>query len=84
MIMGKENDLQNVIDHYKKEGATAFGIFGFCLGGKRSIQAVAELDDIKAAALIHPALLEISDAEAVKSPVLFLPSKDEPDLVCCG
>lgn len=78
-----KDDLKNVIDHYKKEGVTTFGIFGFCWGGKRSIQAVAEVDDIKAAALLHPAFLETSDAEAVKGPVLFLPSKDEADLVSC-
>lgn len=76
-----KTDLQEVINHYKKEGAIKFGIFGFCWGGKMSIKSVAEIDDIKAAALLHPAFLENSDAEAVKGPVLLLPTKDEPDLV---
>lgn len=76
-----KKDLLNVIDHYKKEGVESFGIFGFCWGGKMCIKTAAELDDVKAAALLHPAFLEDADAEVVKHPVLFLPSKDEPDLV---
>lgn len=76
-----KKDLFTVIEHYKKEGATSFGIFGFCWGGKVSIKAIAELDDIKSAALLHPSFLENADAEAVKGPVLFLPTKDEADLV---
>jgi len=75
-----KKDLLNVIEHYKKEGATSFGIFGFCWGGKMTIKAVSELEEVKAAALLHPAFLENSDAEAAKRPVLLLPSKDEPDL----
>ena len=76
-----KRDLLNVIEHYRKEGVTSFGVFGFCWGGKMSIQAVSEVDDIKASALLHPAFLQNSDAETVKHPVIFLPSKDEPDLV---
>jgi len=47
-----------------------------------SIKAGAELsDDIKGAALIHGAFIDESDANAVKVPVLFLPSKGEADQV---
>jgi len=76
-----KKDLLNIIEHYKKEGATSFGIYGFCWGGKMSIKGVSEVDDIKAAALLHPAFIESTDAEAAKGPVLFLPSKDEADMI---
>lgn len=75
-----KQDMINVIEHYKKEGITAIGIYGFCWGGKIGARAIAELDNVKGAALIHPSLLNKTDAEEAKAPVLFLPTKDEEDL----
>jgi len=78
-----KKDLLNVVEHYKKQGATSFGIYGFCWGGKMAMKAVSDMDKlvvVKAAAAVHPWNLETSDAEAVKRPCLLLPSKDEDDL----
>lgn len=76
-----KKDLTAIINYYKQQGATTFGVYGFCWGGRMCLKAAAELSDIKAAALLHPFLLETADANPVKVPVIFLPSKDEPDLI---
>jgi len=76
-------DIAHVLEHYKKGGATGFGIFGFCWGGKVSIRAVSEdfSNDILGAALIHPSFVDEKDANATKRPILFIPSKNEADMV---
>lgn len=74
-------DIIAIMDHYKKQGVTSFGIFGFCYGGKMSILAVGDMSGIKGAALIHPSLMEIKDAENAKAPMLFIPSKDDLDMI---
>ena len=74
-------DVINVIEHYKKQGITSVGIFGFCWGGKISVQAGADLNEIKGAGLVHGSFISLEDAEAVKCPVLLLPSQNEPDMV---
>ncbi|ODM99109.1 putative AIM2 family protein C30D10.14 [Orchesella cincta] len=76
-----KRDMLNVIEHYKKEGVTNFGVFGFCWGGKMSIRASCEIDDVNASVLIHPSMVDNADAEGAKCPVLFIPTKDEPDMI---
>lgn len=77
-----KTDLLAVIEHYKKtEGITSVGIFGFCWGGRIALDAAIELEDIKAAGLVHPALCQNEEAESVKCPMILLPAKDEPDMV---
>lgn len=79
---GVKADVQTVIEHYKKtEEITSVGIFGFCWGGRITLDAALELDDIQAGGLIHPSLIKDEDAEGVKRPLILLPSKNEPDMV---
>jgi hypothetical protein len=32
--------------------------------------------------MVHPSFVDVKDAEIATAPVLALPSKDEPDMVC--
>jgi len=79
-------DITNVIGHYKKESATSFGVFGFCWGGYISIEAGTELiNDVKAVGLVHPAMVEVPEAaNKIKTPIIVLPSQNEPDYVRSG
>lgn len=74
-------DLERVISHYKEKGATSFGIFGFCWGGKMAMKAGAEIGEIKGAGIVHGSFIDESDAENIQCPVIFLPSKNEADQV---
>jgi len=77
-----KTDIQAVIQHYKKtEGITSVGIFGFCWGGRISLDAAIELDDINAAGLVHPSLVTNEEADSVNCPMILLPAKDEPDML---
>lgn len=77
-----KTDVQTVIDYYKKnEEINSVGIFGFCWGGRISLDAVIEIDEIKAGGLVHPSLIKNEEAESVKTPLILLPSKDEADMV---
>ncbi|KAI9007629.1 Alpha/Beta hydrolase protein [Hyaloraphidium curvatum] len=80
-----EPDLHAAIATLNKVGCTAFGVVGFCWGGKICIQAVGTpalvAKGVRAAASVHPAMLEMSDAEKVGGAVCLLPSKDEPEIV---
>ncbi|CAG7731309.1 unnamed protein product [Allacma fusca] len=74
-------DFEKVIEHYKtQENITAFGVFGFCWGGRISIDASTEVPDISASALVHPSMWTNDDAETIKSATLLLPTKDEADM----
>jgi dienelactone hydrolase len=50
------------------------GLYGFCWGGKMAISATKH---VRAAALVHPAFIEVSDAEKAVVPICLLDSKDE-------
>lgn len=77
-----KTDVQTVIEHYKNaEQINSVGIFGFCWGGRITLDAVLELSEIKAGGLIHPSLIKNEEAESVKCPLILLPAKDEPDMV---
>lgn len=65
-------------------GFTAWGILGYCWGGKvANLQAGAEgAGGFKAAAQCHPAMVDPKDATKVTVPMALLASKDEdPDAV---
>lgn len=79
-------DLLATIEQLNKtSGATQFGIVGFCWGGKIVIQALGSPDlvskGLKAAASLHPSMLDTEDAEKCNGAVCLLPSKDEPEIV---
>lgn len=75
-------DLYNVIDTFRaRENVTEVGIFGFCFGGMVSTRAATEIDEIRAAGLVHPSMIETSDAGSVRSPMYLLPAHDDIDMV---
>jgi len=77
-----KKDLEQLIPTYKAGGAKKIGVFGFCWGGKISVNCSDELsNDIGAAVLIHPAFVTTDDADRVKVPLLAVPSKDDADFV---
>lgn len=77
-----KTDVQNVIQHYKRtEEITSIGIFGFCWGGRITLDAALEIDEIKAGGLVHPSLIKDDEAERVRRPLILLPSKNEADMV---
>ena len=51
------------------------GVYGFCWGGKQVIHSVKLF---KAAAVVHPAFLEVSDADGISIPFALIDSQDEP------
>jgi len=75
-------DLRRVLNEYKAQGITKFGMFGFCFGGKMSAMATSEYFlDIQIAGHFHPAAININDAAGIRSPTLLLPGANDPDLV---
>jgi dienelactone hydrolase len=52
------------------------GIYGFCWGGKMSLQA-SHL--VGATAIVHPAFIEVTDVEKVQSALCIVDSKDEDE-----
>jgi len=75
-------DMIEVLKHYKEEGVTTFGIFGFCFGGKIAALATGEFfEDIRVAAHFHPSSMNMSDAELIRSPTILLPGANDPDMV---
>jgi len=58
---------------------TSFGIVGFCWGGKIVSMITSSPDNIfKAGAECHPAMVDPSEAETIKIPLMMLASGDEP------
>ncbi len=58
---------------------STWGVVGFCWGGKIvSITTSTDSTPFKAAAEVHPAMVDPSDAENIKIPLCLLASKDEP------
>ena len=53
---------------------TSTGLYGFCWGGKMASQATKY---VGAAAMVHPAFTEVSDAEKIVAPLALLDTKDE-------
>jgi dienelactone hydrolase len=74
-------DLRLVLDAYKAQGITKFGIFGFCFGGRISAMATNEYyEEIQIAGHFHPASVNIIEAVGIKSPTILLPGANDPDM----
>ena len=58
------------------------GLVGFCWGAHIAVQLIDEGSFFGGASLIHPSMVTVKDAENSAAPILALPSKDEPDMVC--
>jgi len=71
-----------VLEEYKSQNVTEFGIFGFCFGGKITAHALGEYaTDIKVGAQFHPPGAAIDDAVLIKRPVILLPGANDPPMV---
>ncbi|KAI8332883.1 Alpha/Beta hydrolase protein [Chlamydoabsidia padenii] len=75
-------DVDRVIEWLKSNGAVAGGVVGFCWGAKTAAQysALDSTHFFAGMVMIHPAFVDLNDAEIACAPVLALPSKDEPDM----
>ncbi|KAF8610073.1 alpha/beta-hydrolase [Ceratobasidium sp. AG-I] len=69
--------LKTLADQLHKDGYTFVGTVGFCWGGKLSTLA-GTTGNTDAAVAIHPAMLDVKDADNLKVPLAIFPSKDEP------
>ncbi|KAG8772680.1 hypothetical protein FRC12_002947 [Ceratobasidium sp. 428] len=69
--------MEETADLLRKDGAKYVGTIGFCWGGKLSTVG-ATTGKTDAAVAIHPAMLDVKDAENLKVPLAIFPSKDEP------
>lgn len=50
------------------------GLYGFCWGGKMASKATKY---VGAAAMVHPAFTEVSDADSIVAPLALIDTKDE-------
>ncbi|XP_078149172.1 endo-1,3;1,4-beta-D-glucanase-like isoform X1 [Carex rostrata] len=64
-------DAKLVIQALKEKCVSAIGAAGFCWGGKVAVE-LAKSYDIKAAVLLHPALVTVDDIKEVKIPISIL------------
>ncbi|CEL52172.1 putative AIM2 family protein C30D10,14 OS=Schizosaccharomyces pombe (strain 972 / ATCC 24843) GN=SPBC30D10.14 PE=3 SV=1 [Rhizoctonia solani AG-1 IB] len=72
--------VKNVValaEKLKADGAKFVGTIGFCWGGK-VVTVAAGTGKTDAAVAIHPAMLDVKDANNLKVPLGIFPSKDEP------
>jgi len=76
-------DLYTVINDFSsRENITEVAIFGLCWGGMLSTRASTQMGELfKAAALVHPSLIENSEGEGVKVPMYLMPAKNDPDML---
>lgn len=57
---------------------TSWGVIGYCWGGKMVAMLAGRDTKVKAGVSTSPAMVEASDAEKIKVPMMMLASKDEP------
>ena len=50
-------------------------MYGFCWGGKQAVKATKY---VGAAAIVHPAFIELSDVDEIVAPFCLIDSEDEP------
>jgi len=61
----------------KHKGVQAWGVVGYCWGGKIANLLAGENSQFYAAAACHPAMVDANDAKKITIPFAMLPSKDE-------
>jgi len=75
-------DVYTVMNHFAtRENISEVAIWGTCWGGLISLRAASEISEIKAAGLVHPSWVEITDAYGVRSPMYLMPAMDDPDML---
>ncbi|OIW31332.1 alpha/beta-hydrolase [Coniochaeta ligniaria NRRL 30616] len=63
----------------KNPGIKSWGIVGYCWGGKVvSLVTSGSSNPFSIAAEVHPAMVDPSEAEGIKVPLILLASKEEP------
>jgi len=61
----------------RSDGFKQVLVYGFCWGGKVTMK-VGATDVFDAIAVVHPAMVDAKDAEAIQVPLALYPSNDEP------
>lgn len=57
-----------------------FALLGFCWGGKVTALTAAQITNpFSVAASVHPAMIDVADAEGISVPMIMLASGDEPE-----
>ena len=69
------SELKAVATGLKDVGYTHISLYGFCWGGKVATAAAGATDLFKSVAIVHPAMLDVQDVDAVGVPFGFYPSK---------
>ena len=71
-------ELINVVKDLREQGYKKTALVGYCWGAAISLNAATQDAQIAdAVAVFHPAMLDASVVEKVKTPIGFFPSKDE-------
>jgi len=65
-------------EYLKGNGAKKVVMNGFCWGGKVAVSSGGENTPFSAAAIVHPAMLSVSDVNKLTIPLAIYISKDEP------
>ncbi|CAE6363749.1 unnamed protein product [Rhizoctonia solani] len=76
-VTERVKNVGELADQLRADGAKFVGTVGFCWGGK-VVTVAAGTGKTDAAVSIHPAFLDVKDAENLKVPIGLFPSKDEP------
>lgn len=71
-------DVETLRSYLVEKGIEKIGIIGFCWGGKVSILG-AKTGQFQAAAAMHGAFIQDSDAPDIKCPLLLIDAGDDPD-----
>jgi dienelactone hydrolase len=74
-------DIEAVLNHYKTQGITTFGIYGQCWGTRIATDASLSFPDFQAIGFLHPSFWKIEDASLISKPLILIPTKDEDDMV---
>lgn len=72
-------DVDRSEKYLKEQGVESAAFVGFCWGAKMAVQ-LTHNPFFVGASLIHPSFVDVKDAEQAASPILAIPSKDEPDM----
>ncbi|PVV04642.1 hypothetical protein BB560_000850 [Smittium megazygosporum] len=76
-----EKDFNTAKDYLTKEGFDTIFAVGFCYGGKLVMNLAGQNPFIKAGAIIHPSVVEPSELDNCKVPIIMLPAHDDPDML---
>jgi len=74
-----KDNIKKVVEHLRSKGATTVVALGFCAGAKAAAQAAAEEGLVNGVVGLHPSFWNDGDAAALKTPVLSVAAKDDPD-----